>query len=442
MDGTKLPDAIKWHEGMLLAPQHFQQADLRMEGLVHYHVGTAAPYLSGLRRLSIDQRALSSGVYSVLDLEAVLPDGTLVTEVGQVDLKPHAKELEGRGILTIHLAVPARRKTGEPVEGGGDRMVDAVAEMVTDHGGEAQPIRVPRVRPNARLVVADSAPDKYSAIPIAKVEVQQDNFAITDYAPPVLEVSATGYPADEVSNLVREIREKSKYLADKIRATSATAKTAKAAELQRTVEILFGALPPVEALMGGRGVHPFPLYVAVTGLAGRLAGLTPGVIPGEFPRYDHDGLRATFDPVLSFCRRQVESVEQAYEVLTFRFDGADFRLPLRPEWEAPTLILGAVGGSALTRAGVTAWMKEVRIGTVDHMRSIADRRVRGADRLPVESVESIGLVPSSGVQLFRVNASPDVVTPGRELILSHPGQRQGREQPAEIVLYAPNTGAA
>ena len=38
-----VPDAIKWHEGMMLAPQHFQQMALRGEQLLVYHVAAAAP---------------------------------------------------------------------------------------------------------------------------------------------------------------------------------------------------------------------------------------------------------------------------------------------------------------------------------------------------------------------------------------------------------------
>ena len=71
-DARDLPDLIQWHEGMLLAPQHFQQAEVRNEGLLHYHMGAAAPFHWGVRRLQIDSRALASGILNLSEIEAIL----------------------------------------------------------------------------------------------------------------------------------------------------------------------------------------------------------------------------------------------------------------------------------------------------------------------------------------------------------------------------------
>lgn len=38
--GGNVKNAIQWHEGMLLRPQHFQQADRRIEQLFAYHLNT------------------------------------------------------------------------------------------------------------------------------------------------------------------------------------------------------------------------------------------------------------------------------------------------------------------------------------------------------------------------------------------------------------------
>ena len=74
-DARDLPDLIQWHEGMLLAPQHFQQADLRSEGLLHYHTSVGAPFHWGIRRLQIDGRALASGIFHVSEIEVSCPMG-------------------------------------------------------------------------------------------------------------------------------------------------------------------------------------------------------------------------------------------------------------------------------------------------------------------------------------------------------------------------------
>lgn len=443
IDGRDLPDAIQWHEGMLLAPQHFQQADLRGEGLLHYHVGVASPFHWGVRRLRIDSRSLASGIFQVQEIEAILPDGVLVTDPLQVDLNPMAASIAGRGTLRVHLAVPARRGPTEPLAGSVPRYASVEGYPVADeHLGEGA-VRIPRLRPAATLLVTDSPADKFTSFPLAEVRVQQETYSLTDYVPPVLAADTVGYPAEAVADLARSVREKARFLSDKVRAGTALSRSGgKVEELQRTVEKLFAGLPHLEALLAVREIHPFPLYLSLCSMAGRLAGLTPGLLPQGFGSYDHDDLRGTFAPLLDFCRRMVDSVEQAYEVIPFRFERDAFRLQLRPSWKGPSVVIGAVSGGEANETNVLSWIMESRIGTTDRMQSIEDRRIRGTARTRIESDDDLGLVPSSGVLLFRVQLDPDFVTPGDVLALSHPAERQGRARPAEIVLFAPDQGAA
>ncbi|MFB3132181.1 MAG: type VI secretion system baseplate subunit TssK, partial [Rhodothermales bacterium] len=106
-----LPDAIAWHEGMMLAPQHFQQLTRRQEALLHFHAMTMAPHHWGVRVLNVDRVLLVRGLLRMLDLEAILPDGLVLTHIArqgsadlEVDLTPHAEALK-EGALTVHLAV-------------------------------------------------------------------------------------------------------------------------------------------------------------------------------------------------------------------------------------------------------------------------------------------------------------------------------------------------
>src|SRR5436190_1813629 len=44
----EVPGAIQWHEGMLLAPQHFQWLSLRQETLLQYHASAISPFHWGV----------------------------------------------------------------------------------------------------------------------------------------------------------------------------------------------------------------------------------------------------------------------------------------------------------------------------------------------------------------------------------------------------------
>ncbi|MBF3229810.1 type VI secretion system baseplate subunit TssK, partial [Pseudomonas aeruginosa] len=80
-----LPDAVCWHEGMQLLPQHFQLQGLRAEALAA-RIGQACnPWFWGVTALELDPSALCAGQVRVLHLEAILPDGLPVSVQAGVD---------------------------------------------------------------------------------------------------------------------------------------------------------------------------------------------------------------------------------------------------------------------------------------------------------------------------------------------------------------------
>ena len=56
-----VPPAIKWEEGMLLTPQHFQGLAQRGEALLHYHSSAISPFHWGIRHLEVDTVKLVDG---------------------------------------------------------------------------------------------------------------------------------------------------------------------------------------------------------------------------------------------------------------------------------------------------------------------------------------------------------------------------------------------
>jgi len=63
---------------LLLSPQHFQLESARVDALVGWHTLIGAPYAWGVKRLKFDLALVASGTLRVLELEAILPDGTAV----------------------------------------------------------------------------------------------------------------------------------------------------------------------------------------------------------------------------------------------------------------------------------------------------------------------------------------------------------------------------
>jgi len=116
MNAYEIPDAIQWHEGLLLTPQHFQQLSSRHEALVQYGTSLSAPFCWGVRRFKHHAISLPAGKFRVLELEAVMPDGLVVVhgfasgrdDVLEIDLTKYADQMSYRGAL-VHVAVAAQQ---------------------------------------------------------------------------------------------------------------------------------------------------------------------------------------------------------------------------------------------------------------------------------------------------------------------------------------------
>ncbi|MEW5930713.1 MAG: type VI secretion system baseplate subunit TssK [Gemmatimonadota bacterium] len=437
--GRRVPDAVQWHEGMLLAPQHFQLAATRAEELVHYHVRAASPFHWGVRRVVFDDSLLVGGTLRVTELEAVMPDGLLVVHGPdrgaplEVDLGTYAEEAR-RAPLRVHLAVPARRREGEPFAGSLARHESVEGREVADENTGEGAMPVPRLRPRVSLLVTQTPPDKYVSFPLARVSFNDETFARTDFVPPQLGVAHASGLGDACARLATRVREKAVYLCDKVRANASGTRSASVADMQQAVAAMTAELPRLEALLATGVSHPLELYLALCSLAGRLGPLAMQV-PPQFRAYDHDDLRATFAPVLEFCGRMLDAVQETYTATPFHFDDGAFGLALRPEWMARTLVVGVVPQAGMSEAEAAAWFEETRIASRGRMQSVRERRIRGAERKRIDTVGDLGLVGGKGTVLFAIRVEPELIEAEDVLQVAHPAEHTGRARPREMLLY-------
>lgn len=436
--GQQVPDAVQWHEGMLLVPQHFQLAASRAEELLAYHVRTASPFHWGVRRLRHDPALLVGGTYRVTELEAVLPDGLLVL-LGPDRGAPLEVELDAeaarRGPLTVHLAVPARRREGEPFAGSLPRYESVDGRPVLDENTGDGAVAIPRLRPRATLLVTATPPDKYVSLPLARISFKDETFALTEFVPPALEVAVSSPLGSLCGRVARRVREKAVYLSERVRTTAGAGPGRAVAQMQAAASSLVSELPHLEAVLATGATHPYPVYLALCTLAGRLAAVGTGLVPPVFPRYDHDDPWGSFVPVVDFCTRMLDAVQETYTATLFHFEEGSFTLALRPEWVGRTLLVGVAGPAGMSEADAAAWMQEARIASRNRMPSVRERRIRGAERRPVENAGDLGLVVPRGVVLFAIRADAEFIDPDEVLQIAHPAEHTGRPRPREISLF-------
>jgi type VI secretion system protein ImpJ len=432
-----VPPAIQWHEGMLLVPQHFQQTALRHELLVHYHAAAAGPFHWGIRKLRIDTTALTAGLFKVIELEGVFPDGliALQTESDPVkltkDLTLSADTLRKQP-LTVHLAVVKRSPRVDVRERYASVESDALADETTGEGALHTPVQKAKLE----LILGDDIAAKYVSFPIARVEFANGSYARTRYEPPGLRVGLDSLIYEVCMQLATRLREKSTLLAEEINSASSSDTPPQLVERKLLTHCLVGELPSFEAVLRSGVAHPFSLYVSLCSVLGHIAGLGSSLVPPMLAPYDHDDALASFEVIANAIHACVaEGFHETYVSHPFKMEGDEFRLLFKPEWSGRKVVLGVRAPSGVADPEMAAWVTRSIIASRSKVTATRDHKVTGAERKQIES--DIDLVPPRGMTLYSVAPDPEFVQTGEDLIVTSPGDGR-RLRPDSIVLFVRN----
>lgn len=441
----EIPPKIQWHEGMLLAPQHFQQSAQRGERLLHYHLEWHSRFHYGVGRWRIDPSLLFEGTLRVLDLEAIMPDGLVVTykpgdqDELQVDLRPLA-EAAKNGTLMVYLAVAAERSGSAGSEGDLQRFLSIAGELTSDESAGGKPLRIPRLRPRLRLLAGTETPSaRYVSMPLCGVRWKNGAFVLSDYIAPQLQVTVDSPLGELCAAVARRIREKAMYLVETIRSPAITTKPNVIDDHKRLISHLVSQLPAFEALLNIGSSHPFPLYVALCGLAGSISAVGSQLVPPVFPAYDHQQIRRGFDLLRDYVLTTLEEgISEAFTAIPFKFDNGNFHLQFERDWQNRTLILGLKAGPGITDQQLTDWMASSFIGSQSRFRGLRERRLLGAERKAIDRFE--GLVASRGTLLYALTVAAEFIVPSEPLVVGPGNDKLGLPRPADLLLFVSNKG--
>jgi type VI secretion system protein ImpJ len=445
MNAYEIPDAIQWHEGLLLTPQHFQQLSSRHEALVQYGTSLVAPFCWGVRRLKYDRVSLTAGKFRVLQLEAVMPDGLVVVhglpeshhdDVLEIDLSKRTDHIGEEGLL-VYVGVAAHY--GGNGESGRYRSFDS--DPVVDQISSAKARSIQRLRPHLKLHAGKRLPNHSVGFPVARVLHRASSFTLDDkFIPPLLAVPITATEGQSSSavaetlgemcaQMARRVRQRAMYLADEARNPGPGSRFANEADARTRMLGLAGALPAFEAVLQTGSAHPFQLYVALCGLAGQVSTLGTHMVPPLFDPYDHDDLYATFQPVIECIDRAMDyGVPVAYKSYLFKYHENAYELRFEGAWMKKKLAIGIKGPRGMSDAEVVRWGENCFIGSQNRIELLREKRIRGAARKHKERVGEI--VTPKGVALFSLTVDESFIEPETLLQIVNEGR-----QPSEIVLY-------
>lgn len=430
-----LPAAVQWHEGMLLAPQHFQHQDRRYEALLHFHLGLGMPFHWGVSQLQYDRALLLSGTLRLLELEAILPDGLVISqraaEGDGLELAlTSLKEQSWHRPVRLYVAVAPERRAHD----GTGRFVSTTSEPLVDESTGDMPLRIPQLQPRLALF-AGSPPAGHSALPLLEIRRTGESFTVEEYLPPLLAVPFDSSLGERCDRLSLNIRQRAATLADSLRARGA--EPTQLTENERRLRWLMTGLPAFEAVLRSGPPHPFGLYLALCTLAGQLAAVDVGVIPPVFPPYEHLDARRSFEAVFSFIEGVLEQgISEAYTRIPLQPEGNGFATRFLPRWMDRELVLEVHGRPGTTRQQLLGWMTGCRIGSESRHRVMRETRTLGARRELVDSRP--GLVSRPGTLLFSLESGSAFIRPDERLLLENTLEPGDVQAAAEISLLIRN----
>lgn len=444
----EIPPAVRWEEGLLLSPQHFQEQARRLDRQIEYHLDYSSPYHYGIsdpQALKVELRGESFYVHQI---EAVMPDRTIVArDDGEPELRAGLRAAADRAknapALMVYLTVPPEERgranvTRQSHDERGRYVAVERPPVLDDVDGSSEET-VPRLVPNVHLRAEVEPPARFVSLPVARVRIDGERFVLDrDYVPPSLSVPMMSPLGEQSLRIAGFLRRKAGGLADKLAALSLSSDRSLIAELRRQLACLVSGLPPFEALVATGRAHPFALYSALTSVVGHVAGLARDPLPPELAAYDHENPAAAFLRVERYLERAVEEgIVESFTEHPFRLEQGRFRVDLARPWQGKILVLCVRGRRGAVEKDVLKWMDGALLGAEGAVRELQASRSLGVRRARIDRHGD--LVAAAGKLLFELDLRNPFLRLGEPLVLFNTEDPTAAGGPSEVVLYVEAT---
>ncbi|MCP4295322.1 MAG: type VI secretion system baseplate subunit TssK [Proteobacteria bacterium] len=443
-----IPEALIWHDGMDLSPQHLQQGFQRAERLARFQVQETQPHNWGVRVFEIDEVGLADGLFKIRQLEAKMEDGLEINYIEgdfgsnplTLDLDEEKSKITQEGAI-VELIVPAEMESMKKGKGITQRFRTVDADFVTDETTEEEPLTIPRWRPQLSLRIHEDESDTYTTLPLARIINSDSGLIKADYLPPTMALKHNPLFQTLCGGISKTLREKAVFLAEKIKTMSLGEEPLEIMAIQHQIKTLVSTLPTFEINFNNADLHPSRLYSFLSLMAGEISSLSPELIPPVFPPYQHDKIYQLFNEISSYIIETVEKgIQESYNIHPFNVDkkSREFSLEVEAKWPVYELFLGLRGNKGVSKAEVLEWVDQSFIGSQSVLADLELKRIRGIPRKITEGNEK--LIPMGGVHLVEITTSSKFFKPGETLIVSNPADRHSPDPPVvEILLYVENS---
>jgi len=378
---------VIWSEGMFLRPQHFQQFERYVEGIVQQRAAALQGFSWGFSHLALDRDALAVGKLVLTEARGVLPDGTPF-DFSNPDNAPAALEVpEQAQDVRVMLALPRVRPGASDVqyEDEADSLArylvqEAEVEDSGSMGLEPALLQLGRLR--LRLMLEPDLGDEWLGLGVARiVERRADNRVVLDdrYIAPWLAAGTHPLLLGFVQELYGLLNARSEALALRL-SQPGRGGVSEVSDfmLLETVNRYVGALWHARQ---ADWLHPERLFHDWLMLACDLATYTAASRrPEVLPDYEHDDLQASFGALMDELRRSLSAVlEQHALQIPLQDRGQGVRVAQIPDLE----LLRTAGFVLAVHADMPSdtvrsrFPAQVKIGPVERIRDLVHLQLPG-----------------------------------------------------------------
>ncbi len=295
-----------WSEGMFLRPQHFQQHDRYFETLVRGRCGGLQPYDWGIRSLTIDNKLLALGKFSLVECSGVFPDGTPFNLPENddlplpIDIPVDVTNCIVYLCLSANLLGTIEVDTNENVNNlSRYRAKEVEIKDANVASNLSSAVLVAKLHTKLMLQTQERA--GYVCIGIGRISESKINKSVLldeQFIPSTFDCNASEVTKGFITRIYGLLQSSGYQLAGK--ATEAgTGGVAEIADYMK-LQIINRAEPLFEHLQNIPGFHPESLYRQLVQLAGELCTFSTKFKRRaiSFSAYKHDDLQSTFKLVM------------------------------------------------------------------------------------------------------------------------------------------------
>lgn len=307
-----------WSEGMLLLPQHLQNAHRYWESMIGACWQASAPFPWGFAEVVISDPQIRDGVLAIERCRMRTPEGTWIVVPDNTDIAPRPfLDVLGRapaGNMTAALAVPRlheiRPNASYEVRGDGQPIryqIEPLERKDENSGDNPQQIEVHSIQ--GRLLLGDEINiPGFEAVPLAKLYLSGEEGGVPrrdeSFIPPLLCVGASAELQHMVKQVLHEIGARNKELASEAEKREMSFRSGLAEHVERLMmlHVLNESLGWLRQTSVIGELRPYEVYAELCRLAGRLSVFNTGRAIMEYPIYDHLKIGENFRLVCDHIR--------------------------------------------------------------------------------------------------------------------------------------------